>query len=309
MQLFLSLLFFGYCFSSLSGFAAEMWWVFDLFTHFRFQYFWIGFLLLPLFTWYKKTVMAFLIGVLMLFNGTFITNVLFSEPLAVFKPAQTVRVMSTNIQFNHVDIPKAVKSINQANPDVVFLYEIQPLDLEKLIKEVDQFPYVFTQPAFGALDVTVLAKKDVVLNASAEFTNIVFPVVEAQVAINEKESVTVVGIHPYPPISDKTTEIRDSYLEAVLKKYGSQDKAVVVVGDFNITSFSPKFTHWLKEYYWIDTQVEFGLQPSWPVALPAFMRVPIDHALVSPQVEVYNRWLGNDTGSDHLPVLIDIGLK
>jgi endonuclease/exonuclease/phosphatase family metal-dependent hydrolase len=51
-----------------------------------------------------------------------------------------------------------------------------------------------------------------------------------------------------------------------------------------------------------------GLQWSWPVGLWP-LALPIDHCLVSEKVEVVDRWMGPDVGSDHYPLVVDVRLR
>ncbi len=62
MRVILLLLFTGYVAASAVSFFGSSHWFFDLFTHFRYQYVWLGFLLLPLFSWYKHICMAVVIA-------------------------------------------------------------------------------------------------------------------------------------------------------------------------------------------------------------------------------------------------------
>jgi len=57
-----------------------------------------------------------------------------------------------------------------------------------------------------------------------------------------------------------------------------------------------------------DSSLGWGIQPTWPAMfLP--LRIPIDHCLVSPDLKIVRRKIGRDIGSDHLPLLVDLGLS
>jgi len=57
-----------------------------------------------------------------------------------------------------------------------------------------------------------------------------------------------------------------------------------------------------------DSRAGRGIQPSWPASLPAALRIPIDHCLVSPGIAVVGRQLGPQVGSHHLPVIVDLAV-
>lgn len=81
----------------------------------------------------------------------------------------------------------------------------------------------------------------------------------------------------------------------------------VVAEDLNVTPCSPRFERLLRETGLTDTARGRGLQGTWPVGLP-WMRIPIDHCLISESFRVVNRKVGPAVGSDHFPLLVDVEL-
>jgi endonuclease/exonuclease/phosphatase (EEP) superfamily protein YafD len=51
----------------------------------------------------------------------------------------------------------------------------------------------------------------------------------------------------------------------------------------------------------------YGLDGTWPAATPA-LRVPIDNCLVSERLSLLGRRVGPHIRSDHLPLVVDLGL-
>jgi endonuclease/exonuclease/phosphatase (EEP) superfamily protein YafD len=84
--------------------------------------------------------------------------------------------------------------------------------------------------------------------------------------------------------------------------------ARILAGDLNVTSWSPFFKDWLRESGLHDSRLGFGVQATWPTTSPLFL-IPLDHVLVSPDIQVMQRQVGADVGSDHRPVLIDFTFK
>ena len=81
---------------------------------------------------------------------------------------------------------------------------------------------------------------------------------------------------------------------------------MIVSGDLNLTCYSSGFGDFARAGGLHDTMRGQGLQPTWPTQWPWFMRIPIDHCLVSPELGVRSRRLGGDIASDHMPVLVDL---
>jgi len=47
----------------------------------------------------------------------------------------------------------------------------------------------------------------------------------------------------------------------------------------------------------------------WPVPVPGFLRIPIDHCLLSDDFQVTSVEVGSSIGSDHLPLVVTARLK
>ena len=55
-----------------------------------------------------------------------------------------------------------------------------------------------------------------------------------------------------------------------------------------------------------NSQIGFGLQPSFSAKSIFPLRVPIDHLLHSEDIRVRDRRLGPAMGSDHFPLVVDL---
>jgi endonuclease/exonuclease/phosphatase (EEP) superfamily protein YafD len=82
-----------------------------------------------------------------------------------------------------------------------------------------------------------------------------------------------------------------------------------LIGDLNTSMWSPYFADLVKGSGLRDARAGFGLIPSWPMPLPAFLQIPIDHCLVSDDVVVKGIKTGQRTGSDHRPLIVDVQFK
>jgi len=82
----------------------------------------------------------------------------------------------------------------------------------------------------------------------------------------------------------------------------------ILAGDLNVTPYSYYFRDLLRGSGLIDSGLGYGWQPTWSIRMPWFA-IPIDHILVSPDIQVTNRAIGPSLGSDHHPVVVSFDIK
>ena len=83
---------------------------------------------------------------------------------------------------------------------------------------------------------------------------------------------------------------------------------VLLLGDMNLTPWSPAFADLLQQTGLRDGRLGFGLLPTWP-ARWGVLGIPIDHALISPAVTIHQMEIGRDVGSDHRPLVIEFSVS
>jgi len=132
------------------------------------------------------------------------------------------------------------------------------------------------------------------------------PSIIARFTINGQR-LTLIGAHTLSPTSPTRAENRDQQLVALAQFVSEQEDSIILIGDLNITPWSPFFTDFLRNSGLRDSREGFGLQPTWPTWFPPAW-IPIDHALVSSNVVVHHRSIGPAIGSDHYPVIIDFSI-
>ena len=94
-------------------------------------------------------------------------------------------------------------------------------------------------------------------------------------------------------------------MQAAAKSF-TDDTARMAVGDLNCTPWSPHFDKFLQTARLRDSALGRGVSPTWfPIPL---LGLPIDHFLVSKEIEVVNRVVGPNVGSDHRPVVLTFRL-
>ncbi len=289
--------------STLAGFLGRLWWVFDLFSHFRVQYLAGLLILLPAYVIGRRRGQA-LVAV------AAASNLLLIAPLYLpaVQPAidgKTYQLWYANIHTESTNHAPARHRIEQVAPDIVALVEPNQKWLDDLHLN-DLYPYGVEIPREDNFGVALYARWPIHDYTTMDFTGLGLPTLIAQLE-SPNGPLTLIVTHTVPPKGELATLARDIHMERMAAYVGQLDDPVILVGDLNATSWTPRFRGWLHTMGLRDSRRGFGVQSSWPT-FAWFLRVPIDHILVSPEIRVRQRFIGDDIDSDHLPVILKFSL-
>jgi endonuclease/exonuclease/phosphatase (EEP) superfamily protein YafD len=288
----------------LAGFGGRLWWGFDIFANFQLQY--AVFFALMCLIFLKKGSYVASVYAAAFFLGTAV--LLFpafkSESSADTGGSRQFRILSYNIQHSGIKISELTPYIKETKPDIVVLIEVYDDYVPRMKKALgDEYPVAryFRGESMGGSLAIFSRTQPVSIESKIFFQSRPFARVEYNV---DGRPLVVYGIHP-PHVFTAQADWKgqtDEFAEALRM----ERQATVVVGDFNMTPWSQNFRKITKVSNFRDSREGLGLGLSWPTTLPWYLRIPIDHALVTPDVHVAKRVMGPNFDSDHSPLLVDI---
>ena len=289
----------GLAVATLLGFLGRLFWVFDLFSHFRVQYFQAFLVLIGISIWRRKNRQLTVFALLACLNYAFVLPLYFGKPPAATElPA---RAMLMNLNASNGNTEQVLNAVNAADPDLFLCVEVTP----KWAAELSQldYPYRVEKPQKDCFGIMLLSKyplsrTNVVLLGSAGV-----PSITADVHLPQGD-ISLIGTHPLPPFNGEYSNDRNDQLAALPQLVREQKYPVLLIGDLNVSPWSSHFVRLLKDSGLKNSMKHFGFQPSWP-SQNRFLRIPIDHMLHSPEILIHRRVVGSDVGSDHFPVWID----
>ena len=291
-----------------SFFGDWVWWL-DVLANFRAQFV-VGLVVLSLsllLTRFRRTGMAVF--------AVAVVNLIPVLPLYVGSPgdsepsAPSIRVMSFNLLSDNERFGEVIDYIEAVDPDLVLLHEAsRPWEVAL---EAADLGYEIIRPRSENLIFGTLA-----LVRGEEIEAVSFGFGAAQPRAFQlryrptgwPETIEVLSTHPLAPTKKERAALRDAQLGFAADWATGRDGPRFVVGDFNATPWSSPFRNLMDEADLRNSQVGFGLQPSFPTTSNVILRVPIDHLLHSEHFIVRDRRLGPDLGSDHFPLIVDIEL-
>jgi endonuclease/exonuclease/phosphatase (EEP) superfamily protein YafD len=282
-----------------------LYWVLDLFSHFRVQYFQICLVLIGIALWRRKNKQAVALAVLACLNYAFVLPFYFGKPPA--STVRTARVMLMNINASNGNTEQVLTAIRTAAPDLLLLEEVTPTWADKLNILKSDYPYCVDAHQEGCFGIMLLSKVPLSHTTEVQIGDAGVPSILATAHLQQGE-VTIIGTHPLPPVSAQFSKHRNSQLAALPQVVRDQKNPVLLIGDLNLSPWSPYFTRLLKDAGLKNSMKGFGFQPSWP-ANNRFLCIPIDQILHSPEITVQSRAIGADIGSDHLPLIVDFSIR
>jgi endonuclease/exonuclease/phosphatase (EEP) superfamily protein YafD len=217
--------------------------------------------------------------------------------------SQIYRVFSSNLRQASTSYGKARHVIQAANPDFLLLIEINHTWLDQLQPVLEGYPYSVKSIQNDNYGIALFSRTPIENGEIKHFGDTGRPTIVAKLH-TDQGVMTVIGTHPPPPLDEADFDHRNQQFADLTRFVEQLDGPVLLIGDLNTTSWSPYFQELLQRTGLQDSRIGFGVQPSWPAGQPIFL-VPIDHALVSDEIKVHNRKIGPETGSDHLPILLD----
>jgi endonuclease/exonuclease/phosphatase (EEP) superfamily protein YafD len=305
------------------GFMGQLWWVFDLASHFRPQYF-IALVILVVFfakaKQWKLTGVGIVCG---LANFMLISPYIGTINSVTEIDQSKIRILSMNLSHTNSSYKKAKLIIKKTQPSVLILQELSNSSGNALGETLAKFPYSaklqVNTTTYGYLDhlskflVPFFIPKEklfIGLFSHLPFERIMTgqpdSYIRGRFKFKEK-NFTLFGVHLTSPVGKVRTDARNKQLNSLVEAIQKNNQPTVVVGDFNITPWSLYFQDFIQKSRLRDTRKGLGIYPTWLANFPP-LSIPIDHSLTSDSIAVGSFSLGPSFGSDHLPIILDFSI-
>jgi len=286
---------------TLAGFAAGLDWTCELLCHFRPQYAVLSAALL-LFALIATDLRRMAIaGLLLVINAGLILPLYLGRPEPV--SGHTFKLLLSNINFSNRHPEKLVELVKSTDPDLILVTELAETAAEAMEPLANAYPFQLLKADDGARSLGIYSRRPLT-DARLETIGRVGWVSGIATVNVDGRLITTMVCHPRAPGGREQLATRNEQLAAMGQWAASQTGPLVIAGDLNTTSWSPAWKTLLAPAGLVDSRQGYGPQCTWPSFSKVFY-IPLDHVVVR-DVQVAERRVCEDVGSDHRPVLVSL---
>ena len=298
----------GLAILTLAGFLARHWYRFEQICHFRLQYAIGATVMIAACLATRRRRSACVAGFVMVVNAALVLPV-YVPPTRPVPAGATHRALLVNVWVDNHQYDRVLDLIAREKPDFAIVNELNPPWAKALEAIHAQYPHRLLAVSRHADDPSgngLYSRLPISDERIARLDAVGWPSVIATLRLDDA-SVSLVGTHPSAPYDRRRARSRNRQLDALARWARSRNDPVLLMGDLNVSSWSPYFHDLLADGHLLDSRVGFGNQASWPTDAP-LLRIPLEHVLVSDRIAIHDRRLGPDVGSDHYPVIVDFSV-
>ncbi len=230
-----------------------------------------------------------------------------SKAQASFLLGREVKVFQANVLNTNSNVTALAKQIVQEQPDIVILLEFHPQHLTMMNGLGRAYPYRFTPPNKQYFGLGIWSRYPMNKTLLRFLGQSELPTLETRLEVDTQELHLLVT-HLDSPVRVPAIR-RNRQLNALGKHLQDIRPPVLVVGDLNVSMWSPYYKKFEKLSGLRNGRKGFGILPTWPSFFHPLVQIPIDHCLISPDLSLSEIHTGANVGSDHLPLIFNLHLS
>lgn len=222
------------------------------------------------------------------------------------KAPQLLRLVGANLLYKNLGFERMAQGLAALDADVLVLCEVTPEARQYFRRLEVSYPHALDTCAPESLyGILILSRLPLTRRSSGVGDDPTPRHLAADLVIGA-DTVSLVAIHPTNPLRFSRAHRIPAEFDAVAELCRAARGDLIVTGDCNAAGWSS---------YLRDLETAAGLandgamRPSWPIWLPPLVRLPLDHIWVRGRVTLLKAGLGPRLGSDHLPLIADIGWR
>jgi endonuclease/exonuclease/phosphatase (EEP) superfamily protein YafD len=280
-------------------------WVFELADVFRLQYVVLLVVATLAALALRQVPLAAVAAALAAINVAVVGIPFAASATAASHPAKgSLRVVMANVEVGNSDFSGVERLVARTKPDLFGVVELTPEMAEHLSRALPQYSEHVLEPRDDAYGIGLFSRRPLLSARVVRLPADGPPSVVARVRVADRP-VTVVVTHVHTPFAGSIHVRQLRALAAAAPTFGER---VAILGDFNTPPWSGPLRQFSSDAHLQDLYAHDAWRAySWPT-WSAVLRVPLDNCFVSDGVFVKGHQRGSRIGSDHFPLLVDLGV-
>jgi endonuclease/exonuclease/phosphatase (EEP) superfamily protein YafD len=221
------------------------------------------------------------------------------------------QVFLANVLTHNQNHDQVIAQIRAAGPDVIAILELNS-DLEKALNQqlATSHPYVVSESQDnGNFGIGLWSRFPLANERVFHLNTPILPSIEADVQLPSR-AIHLVATHPLPPMGARNFNHRNKHLALLGQRIqeqfrGDPAESVILLGDLNLTPWSPLFHDFLAATDLQNSAAGGGLQPTWYRWNAFPFGLVLDHGLHSGNLRCRERKILPPNGSDHRALILD----
>ncbi len=212
---------------------------------------------------------------------------------------------------------KITSFLKETQSDIIFLTETDPAWVQTATQNLPFHSHQVPEVADPSCYSMILSKYPLLESEIIRVNDGVFPILRAVIEI-QGVRITIIGVHPLPPMGSGSAERLRKYLAEVArlaesaKTSESAGGPVIVLGDLNVTPWSRRFTELIQRAELTSAAEGWNDLTTWNAfkkrGIP-FTGLMIDHILHTRDLKTRSYTVTSDLHSDHFALTAELELK
>ncbi|MEM9825192.1 MAG: endonuclease/exonuclease/phosphatase family protein [Planctomycetota bacterium] len=307
----------------LSWLAAESYWLADLVANLRVQWLIAGIavLLLACILRHRRLIAAALVVTILPLavvigsvnsettrrpNATKTVN---PEGSATEDSRSAVRLAFVNVRTSNRSSDQVIAWIRSIDVDWVAVLEVDSWWYQQLRDGLADFPHTLAEPSDrGNFGMAVYSKVPL---GGAQMRDFGCGVPSFDWP-DSAWGFRLIATHPVPPMGARGFRQRNTQLRNIADQVASGGRPGVVMGDLNLTPWSPLLADLQSRSALQRCTSGWGGTPTWyrfprlPLGGGLPLGLPLDHVLIDPTISLLDHQIGPHVGSDHRGVVVEL---
>lgn len=219
--------------------------------------------------------------------------------------SQRIRLLVANVYQYNRQSRGLFHAIAAFEPDVVLVLEADDWWNRRLAAYRHRYPHHVLHPLNNTYGMLLYSRLEILSAEVLERVTQDVPSIKALIRLRSGHVVEVHCLHPEPPLVGTDAHQRDAELLLVAKETVNSPHPVIVCGDMNDVAWSHTTRLFQRMSGLLDPRIGRGMFSTFD-ARRWYARWPLDHVFHDKRFLVSQLQLGENIGSDHFPIFVEL---